>query len=351
MDETDDLPTVRTTASSCQDCGRQIVGSYHGGGGCDGLVVAVDGQLQCADCGTRIEPTARCPECGGTTTTDTTNVVVSHRPRCSAGEIESGLVERLQTNVVDDLVHDPDLSATARSHVDAVVEARYFGTGADRRSLSDRLEATTDNLLAYGLSTLEVYPDARDVDDVVANLCRSLSTENLDDPTYTHFGVGARPTPRGGVHVAAVGAKRSVRMPGELDPTELERTIHRETNRRRADHGIGQLASDHHLAGIARGHSRTMATNGFFAHTTPEGQTTSDRYERADYDGRRAGENIIKQPVAAGTSAGEVAADVVDGWMDSPGHRKNILKQAFEREGIGVYQAAEGPIFVTQNFG
>jgi uncharacterized protein YkwD len=76
-----------------------------------------------------------------------------------------------------------------------------------------------------------------------------------------------------------------------------------------------------------------------------------DRYRRANYDGQQGGENIAKQYAASTTDAESIATDVVEGWMNSPGHRENILTSSFDLEGIGLYQGDDGALFVTQNFG
>ena len=140
-------------------------------------------------------------------------------------------------------------------------------------------------------------------------------------------------------------------MPGDINPSNVEKAIHRATNEQRATHGYGRLAYETHLAGIARTHSRAMATRGFFAHESPDGSTTMDRYRRANYDGQQGGENIAKQYAASTTDAESIATDVVEGWMNSPGHRENILTSSFDLEGIGLYQGDDGALFVTQNFG
>jgi uncharacterized protein YkwD len=61
-------------------------------------------------------------------------------------------------------------------------------------------------------------------------------------------------------------------------------------------------------------------------------------------------ENIAFYQPGPTISATELAERVVDGWMDSPGHRENILTNQFKGEGIGVYSRPDGTVFVTQNF-
>lgn len=97
------------------------------------------------------------------------------------------------------------------------------------------------------------------------------------------------------------------------------------------------------LTTAARGHSADMARNGYFSHTSLDGRTPQDRMRAAGYSGRRTGENI-----AAGQTS---AAGVMMAWMDSPGHKANILNCQYHH--IGVGHAKGGPYghYWTQNFG
>jgi len=199
---------------------------------------------------------------------------------------------------------------------------------------------------------LEIYPDSETVDKIASEIYSNFLAEFPDrESDVTHLGVGVVWNPKGGLHVGVIAAKRLVTLPDEISPTQLEKAIHSATNERRAAHGYSTLAYNEHLAGIARSHSRTMTTQGFFAHESPDGSTTVDRYQRAKYDGNQAGENIAKQYAASSTEAQKIATDVVDDWMESPGHRKNILTASFGVEGIGLYQGGDGALYITQNFG
>ncbi|PZF79586.1 CAP domain-containing protein, partial [Jiangella anatolica] len=113
------------------------------------------------------------------------------------------------------------------------------------------------------------------------------------------------------------------------------------TNEARADEGCGPLRADDRLHEAALGHSEDMADRDYFDHVTPEGVGPGERAERAGYDSW-GGENI-----AAGYSSAE---DVVKGWMDSPGHRANILNCDFVAIGVGAADSDSGPHW-TQTFG
>ena len=95
----------------------------------------------------------------------------------------------------------------------------------------------------------------------------------------------------------------------------------------------------------ARVHSQDMAERGYFDHTNLEGESPFDRMERAGYRFRAAGENI-----AAGQPTPE---DVVNGWLESPGHCSNIMSPDFQHLGVGYYftQSGQFPHYWTQVFG
>jgi len=265
--------------------------------------------------------------------------------------IESALTRRIRQNTSTALAPDSDLATVARKHVDSVDENSSLGGDTNSLSLADRLEQHQLAIGSYQTYTLKGYPSGQTADAVADELYTEFLTGFPDSGReFTHVGVGACWVSNRGVQASIIAAKRLVQLPGDLNPDQLEQAVHAATNDRRVEHGYDSLSYDTHLASIARSHSRAMATQEFFAHTTPDGKTAMDRYKQADYESRRAGENISKRYPATTTPVETIANDVVKAWMDSPGHRENILKKAFSREGIGVYQGADGALFVTQNF-
>ena len=98
-------------------------------------------------------------------------------------------------------------------------------------------------------------------------------------------------------------------------------------NEERATAGCGPLAVDARLQAAALGHSEDMALNDFFSHTGSDGSSPVDRVNAQGYDWSLLGENI-----AAGYTS---PASVVAGWMDSDGHRANILNCQFTETGVG----------------
>ncbi|MFF3405059.1 sigma-70 family RNA polymerase sigma factor [Streptomyces sp. NPDC002742] len=113
-------------------------------------------------------------------------------------------------------------------------------------------------------------------------------------------------------------------------------------NKERAAAGCGPLTEDAQLEDAARGHSDDMAARAFFDHTNPDGAGPGERITAAGYRWSTYGENI-----AMGQQTPQA---VMDSWMNSPGHRANILNCSFKNIGVGVHKGSGGPWW-TQDFG
>ncbi len=128
---------------------------------------------------------------------------------------------------------------------------------------------------------------------------------------------------------------------------------------------------DDALKRIAKKHSADMAKRNYFSHTSPEGRDFSYRYIKGGYacaitiENRiyKGAENIFQNNLynSVTTVNGvvnyydwntleDIAETTVEGWMNSPGHRKNILTPVWLREGIGVFIAPDDKVYITQNF-
>jgi uncharacterized protein YkwD len=127
--------------------------------------------------------------------------------------------------------------------------------------------------------------------------------------------------------------------------TSTEAEVLRIVNAERAKAGCGALRSNAILLATARAHSRDMGVKGYFDHTSQDGRSPFDRMRAAGYRGNLMGENI-----AAGQPT---ASAVMKSWMNSPGHRANILKCGFKVIGIGAVSVPGSPfrMYWTQNFG
>jgi len=128
----------------------------------------------------------------------------------------------------------------------------------------------------------------------------------------------------------------------------MERAVHDRINAERVSHGLVALGYDAILARTAGAHSDDMLRRGYFAHTNQDGCDPFCRISVEGYAWQNAGENIYWMN-GYEISVEETAALIVKSWMDSPGHRENILNPAFAEEGIGI--AIQGnKIYATENF-
>lgn len=123
-------------------------------------------------------------------------------------------------------------------------------------------------------------------------------------------------------------------------------------NAERAKHGLPALARNRLLERSSQRHSDDMALRKFFGHETPEGTGSHTRINLAGYLLPWTGENIYWGEGPKSTPVG-----AVEGWMNSPGHRANILRPQYTEVGVGVAHEAPkrgvtGPVAVyTTNFG
>jgi uncharacterized protein YkwD len=126
-------------------------------------------------------------------------------------------------------------------------------------------------------------------------------------------------------------------------------------NEVRADHGRKSLKRDRKLTGTARGHSRRMVAQRFFAHDSLSGRRFSERIAATGWmDGRPRW--IVGENLAWGIGARATPHATVEAWMDSATHRRNILKRRFRVVGIGVTRGtpisgAGAGITYTTDFG
>jgi uncharacterized protein YkwD len=155
-----------------------------------------------------------------------------------------------------------------------------------------------------------------------------------------------------------------------INTADLEKQIHRLINEERQKQGLGPLQWNDTLSKIARKHSRDMAKRNYFEHVSPEGHDFLYRYAQEGYRCsvqtgttiHMGAENIALNNLydSVTTINGEafydwnsqkkLAETTVQGWMNSPGHRKNILMPYWKNEGIGVIIAPKDKVYITQNF-
>lgn len=157
-----------------------------------------------------------------------------------------------------------------------------------------------------------------------------LSAPDLyDGPEGT--ALQGNPLPGGGTGSAMAASERA-----------FAEEVLRLVNEERARAELPPLLWDEALAGVAYRHSVDMDGRDYFSHDSPDGLGPGERLAAAGIDDLRSwGENI-----AAGQTSPE---QVMRSWMESSGHRANILRASFTHLGVGVH--APGAIWWTQLFG
>lgn len=115
----------------------------------------------------------------------------------------------------------------------------------------------------------------------------------------------------------------------------LEEKIRVFTNTERSRRDLQILEPNSILTETARAHSADMLARDFFEHENPDGCSSSCRATNAGYSWRMIGENLYMLE-GFEFSPEETAAMIVSGWMESPGHRANILRDGYTETGVGV---------------
>ena len=113
----------------------------------------------------------------------------------------------------------------------------------------------------------------------------------------------------------------------DLSLHEYEKEVIRLVNEIRVKNGLGELVADEELSRVARIKSQDMKDNDYFSHTSPVYGSPFDMMKSFGISYKSAGENIARGQMTPQA--------VVTGWMNSPGHRANILNASYNRIGVG----------------
>lgn len=112
-------------------------------------------------------------------------------------------------------------------------------------------------------------------------------------------------------------------------------------NADRATNGLAPLRISAALTGLAEAYAQDMINRNFFSHTNPQGQSPFDRMRQAGIPYGYAGENLA---INVSVPSAEQA------FMNSPGHRANILNAHYTQVGLGVRHNPNGSVYVVQEF-
>ncbi len=141
---------------------------------------------------------------------------------------------------------------------------------------------------------------------------------------------------------AMIYAGQKISIPSLDDVKALEQKVIELVNRQRAAAGLSMLATNWELCRVARYKSQDMIDKNYFSHQSPTYGSPFRMMEDFGIRFTAAGENI-----AYGQRTPE---EVMNSWMNSPGHRSNILSRTYNQIGVGVAKKANGTYYWTQMF-
>lgn len=270
-----------------------------------------------------------------------------------------------QSNVRDELVRlinaerskagspplrlEADLNRAAQAHAEEVARQGSLedGSSADvNRHLQKagyHAHEWTENMTATGAVPGEILPSWRR---------RNPSTfRDLMRPEYRDIGIGISRLdgmPLYNFLFAVPQADFFLRETGDLrDIDKVRQQMLAQVNAVRKEAGLRPVRGNARLDRAAQGHAEDMLARGFFSHENPSGATVSQRSTAAGYTYRALGENI-----AFGQTS---VAEVMETWMDSPGHRKTLLTREFTELGTGLALGRDKngkyQVYWVQNFG
>jgi uncharacterized protein YkwD len=146
--------------------------------------------------------------------------------------------------------------------------------------------------------------------------------------------------------LAAIGLGTSA--PSNAAPPDTTETMERDVASRvdeiRLAQGRGRLKRDAILARVARRHACWLSSRGTLSHEGPSGETVADRVQAGGKSFRTVAENLARS-----VNVPDPVAAAIDGWMRSPGHRENILREDVTETGVGICRVGTA-YYVTQVF-
>lgn len=135
------------------------------------------------------------------------------------------------------------------------------------------------------------------------------------------------------------------------DLPQVEIAIVEMTNAIRKQHKLSQVKPEPELQEAARRYAKFLATSTVFSHTA-DGRQPSDRAKAAGYKPCYISENLSSNLDTRGFETRQLAREAVQGWLNSPGHRRNLMMQHVVNIGVGVAKApGEERYLSVQMFG
>lgn len=152
-----------------------------------------------------------------------------------------------------------------------------------------------------------------------------------------------------GLLALALGAPAAP-IADQADLQRVESLLRERTNKFRSDHDLRPVIVDPRLAAAAQEFADFMARTGRYGHEA-DARTPVQRARSHGYDHCMVAENIAYQQSTPPAAVEELARTVLEGWIKSPGHRKNLLDADATQTGVAVSRASNGRNYAVQLMG
>lgn len=143
-------------------------------------------------------------------------------------------------------------------------------------------------------------------------------------------------------NIALIYPGQKITIPAQPSSTAFEDEVIKLVNNERAKRGLTKLTKNWELCRVARYKSQDMANKKYFSHTSPTYGSPFTMMQNFGLRFTAAGENI-----AMGQKTPQ---EVMNAWMNSAGHRANILSAAYNQIGVGMAKNSAGVVYWTQEF-
>ena len=209
------------------------------------------------------------------------------------------------------------------------------------------------------LAELTKYLSGKNLNDILAQL-KTMTAQKakiaVKQPTTTAAGPAkpttAAPAPAKPTTTAPVATKPPTTAPAPVKPTTTapaanslgayENQVVTLVNQERAKAGLAPLKINTKLAGVAERKAEDLRDKNYFAHNSPTYGSPFDMMKQFGITYTSAGENIAKGQ--------KTPAEVMNGWMNSPGHKANIMNANYTEIGVGYVTDSNGTTYWVQHF-
>jgi len=240
----------------------------------------------------------------------------------------------------------PVLNQVAQRQAEEMARDGWHPRSPSAEEIAEQLQRVGYSAHSWRESVLLATPEALPVS-------REVRSKALLDGSFRDLGVGTAVANGSTIHVFLFGWHKgdffARATAGLMDKARVQAEMLSGVNAVRRRSGLPPLAPNPLLDRVSQEHAEDMLRRSYFGHKTPEGLGPSDR-ARADGYVSGIGENIVEQRFST--------QEALEAWLDSPGHRKNILDPGCREMGLGLavgegYDAAPGGYRViwVQSFG